>query len=598
MDLDSPSLPRLDSRVAAAAAASDPRGLPLASPDRAAHHHLLLSGLRTSRDADSRPWDTAPASFSLARPPGAASPRVNRGAADGPARREPDDAAAQAPSHPPSSSATTIITAADPRDANHPDPRARPFPRQPLPPSSSTSQETTLSHDSDRVFTPPAGDSGIAMSGGNEQGSSSQESQLLQLSQIAAAQDRMSVDDLDVATQTKRTADGVVKHTRTRSSASPVRNVGRGHSRNPSTISMASTTGSRIGELKARLSYAMVKVNNGWQGHSIDQVESLASQAASPTSSSSTVHLRSGASASPPLSGASLRSSNNSTPATGLHHHFGHNWRDSPQRHSRGSPSSPVKASPGLAPPVSIEPARPMAHPRRNSNARHTPTFLTHSQQASPNVIPNTPNQPSPYLGTPRTARTPMVDPILFSPHQNVREQDAIETLLFMSSPGNSANLKHHFPSSSQPLPSGRPSSQRTALPTSQPRKSLPNGRPSHGHSHSLSQPLKRVGFEDNEMDLDEPHGTPNGRTPKRKVNGHGHGHSHTHSHSDAHPPTPRLKQLPTSAGLTAPGRPRPVLREEDIDRMLDRADDSSDSEGEIQIPVSRARRGDLPVGA
>jgi len=36
----------------------------------------------------------------------------------------------------------------------------------------------------------------------------------------------------------------------------------------------------------------MVKVNNGWQSHSIDEVESLASQAGSPTSSTSTLHGR------------------------------------------------------------------------------------------------------------------------------------------------------------------------------------------------------------------------------------------------------------------------------------------------------------------
>ena len=330
----------------------------------------------------------------------------------------------------------------------------------------------------------------------------------------------------------------------------------------------------------------MVKVNNGWQSHSIDQVETLASsQGASPTSSTSTLHLRNDSSASPQPSGTSIRSSN-STPAAGLHHQFPSASWLSPQPPSYGSPSSPVKQVPGLAPPVSIQPSRPIAHPRRNSVPRQTPAFLSQSQNASPSVAPHTPGQPSPYSTSHRGARTPVVDPILFSPHQNVREQDAIESLLFMSSPGNSANLKHVFPiSSSQPLPSIRGgSSQRTALPTSQPRKSLPNGRPAQ-HGHSLSQPQKRVGFERSpgEMDIDEPYGSPNSKTPRRKANGY--------AYSESHSPAPRLKQLPTSIGLTAPSRPRPVLAEEDIDRMLDRADESSDSDGEIQIPLSRAHR-------
>jgi hypothetical protein len=183
---------------------------------------------------------------------------------------------------------------------------------------------------------------------------------------------------------------------------------------------------------------------------------------------------------------------------------------------------------------------------------------------------------------------------MLVSPHTNVREQDAIESLLFMSSPGNSANLKHAFPpSASQPLPSSHAPQQRTALPTSQPRKSLPSGRPSHARSqsHSHSQTTaKRVGFEKSPsaMDIDEPFtgGSPmsvSRGTPRRRVNGH-HGGEVQHHYQ----PTPRLKQMPVSAGLTLASKPRPALADDEIDRMLDRAaaegEGESDSDGVVGV--------------
>lgn len=341
----------------------------------------------------------------------------------------------------------------------------------------------------------------------------------------------------------------------------------------------------------------MVKVNHGWQSHSIDQVETLASQSGSPTSSNSTIHLRHGASASPQLSASSHRGSTSSTPATRAHHSFTSRVPDSTYatwqefarnqgQNSRPSPPEPSKLAPTLAPPVSIQPSQRPLNPRRNSYARHTPSLIAHPHQASPVTGPNTPGQPSPYPSA--NTRTPLIDPALFSPHQNVREQDAMEALLFMSSPGNSANLKHNFPSSSQPA---RSSLQRTALPNAPPRKSLPTGRP---QPSTQPQP-KRVGFERSprfdEMDIDPPTASPYSRG--RKVNG-----------IDPKPPpsapVARIKHIPLPAGLSQPNRPRRVLADADIDRMLDRvaAEDSSDSEGEIQIPVRPQRREGAPTVA
>ncbi|KAL2259538.1 hypothetical protein VTK26DRAFT_6762 [Humicola hyalothermophila] len=489
-------------------------------------------------------------------------------------------------------------------------------PRHHLALSRSNSQATTSTNDADPVFTPPASGGKLSPGVASVHGSS-QDSQLLQLSQIAAAQERIPEDTIDLAngvSSRKRMADGMVKHARHGSTVSP--GQATGHSRNTSTVSVASTAGSRIGELsaelKTRLSYAMVKVNHGWQSHSIDQVESLASQAASPASSTSTIHLRNGSSSSPQLSSISHhRDGNNTTPATATHHPSSgrtgdSHWAEATHSASRASSTSPVKTAHGLAPPVSIQPSQPQAHPRRGSILKNVPAFpFSASYPGTSHSRPHhdSPGQPSPYLGPGQRHRA---EGILVSPHTNVREQDAIESLLFMSSPGNSANLKHAFPASSaQPLSSSHQQNtpqQRTALPTSQPRKSLPTGRPPQ-HARSQSQTHKRVGFEKSPtvmMDVDDPpppFGSPMSvtrGTPRKRINGgHQQHHQHHQHHGEAAAAT-RLKQFPVSAGLTLSSKPRPALAEEDIDRMLERAanaEDSDSDDGEIRIPAQRARR-------
>ncbi|KAH6889347.1 hypothetical protein B0T10DRAFT_51529 [Thelonectria olida] len=417
------------------------------------------------------------------------------------------------------------------------------------PRSTADSQDTTMTVSTDQAFTPPASDSGTC-----PPGPSSQDSQLLQLSQIAATQDKMATDG---GSSRKRMADGEVK---TRSESwSPV----KGHSRGLSTASKASTTGGYLGELSAelrtRLSYAMVKVNKGWQDNSLEEVESLASHAASPTSSTSTVHRRQGSSASPRLA---VPSSSAPEPITR------HRKSDSPPRISSGKPM--------LAPPAPIQPSismpAPRSNARRNSNPHYTPTLLSHSHSASP----HTPGHPTMHGGS-RTKS--LVDPILFSPQPNVREQDAIESLLFMSSPGNSANLKHAF------SPTGSPGPHIGALRAVQTRHALPSGpRKPLPTSQRQQYPNKRVGFEKSPgmppppgspMDLDsprQPYHTPNRGTPRGRINGSSH----------------LRGALSLPSGLGSGGRlARKILRDEDIERMLDRAvaesADSSDDE-EIQL--------------
>ncbi|KAK3399797.1 hypothetical protein B0T20DRAFT_169224 [Sordaria brevicollis] len=541
-----------------------------------------------------------------------------------------------------------------------------PSQRHRLPHSLSVSQATSSTNDAELVFTPPSSEGARSPSKPNSH-DSSQDSQLLQLSQIAAAQER--IPENGNALSRKRMADGMVKPTYEKPSPSPAGTAS--HTRNTSAVSMASTATSRLGELsaelKTRLSYAMVKVNNGWQSHSIDQVESLASRAASPTSSNSTVHMRNGTSASPQVSNLQRRGSHASMipgssqqyptssqqyPSGSQQHPSGSQQHPSgsQQQHSQGrpvenypresghfaprySPNSQAEPIPSvtLAPPAPIQPTRQQQfqHPRRNSVPRNTQAFLAINHQPPPQQGLNaTGQQPSPYLTT-HHHRTSMMDPPLYPPHQNVREQDAIESLLFMSSPGNSANLKHGFPSSSQPLSSSQPTAlpssqsqplptahsqpqQRTALPSSQPRKSLPSARPTpanHPRAHQTqSQPTqKRVGFQKspNAMEIDDgtygvsPYTTTRG-TPRKRGGYTGHASASDSQHALAHPPIQKLKQMPVSSGLTVPPRPtRTGLKDEDIDRMLELAaarerGGDSDSEGEIQIPpvtVARGRR-------
>lgn len=312
----------------------------------------------------------------------------------------------------------------------------------------------------------------------------------------------------------------------------------------------------------------MVKVNNGWQTHSLDEVESLASQAVSPASSTSTtVHRRNGSSASPQLVGRSMAHIHNDS---------------APSRRKSNSPPF-LSTRPTLAPPAPIRPSIGASHPRRNSNPHYTPTLLSHSHSASP----HTPAQP-PALNTSQLRERGPADPVLYSPHQNVREQDAIETLLFMSSPNNSANLKHTFSPVGSPAPSSQPaprSTGRQPLPGG-PRKALPTQRPSGS--------AKRVGFEastgmtpmpDSPMDLDSPQQTYNVSSkglPRRRTDAGG-GHLRS------------SLSLPSALGISHMTHRQP-MSDKDIDQMLDRGveDNNSSDDEEIQLPQRGGVHGGL----
>lgn len=118
--------------------------------------------------------------------------------------------------------------------------------------SNSDSQATNLSSDeSNRVFSPPMIETAASDGGPGSGQGSSQESQLFQLSQLAAAQDKLPGHPPPLRSAVKRTADGTVKDPRFSPTASPGRTVG--HSRNTSAVSAASTASSRVTEVSSAL---------------------------------------------------------------------------------------------------------------------------------------------------------------------------------------------------------------------------------------------------------------------------------------------------------------------------------------------------------
>ena len=331
--------------------------------------------------------------------------------------------------------------------------------------SNDNSQSTADGHE---VSTPPTSASdGVS----SQSTSQDQLSQLSQLSQLAAAQPPMTSSSTArpmIATAgQKRTADGQVKPP---SPPSPQVPRVRGHSRNTSAVSNTSVASSRIGEvnkafsilkppinitqlsseLKTRLSYAMVKVNNGWQSNTIEEVESLASAAGSPTSSTSTLHgLRT--TASPRIAMIALGGNSVSVaPQSQTPGDFDLYSRTEPQSRTyesfwRDHSSIPrPQATKSLAPPADI---RPTSLSTQSSRRSQTPKFTK---------VPTIPGQGSnsslnTHTSAPRTPlRTDFSDQgqtfkggekIQTPSQKTMKEQDAIETLLFMSSPGNSGNM-------------------------------------------------------------------------------------------------------------------------------------------------------------
>lgn len=340
------------------------------------------------------------------------------------------------------------------------------------------------------------------------------------------------------------------------------------------------------------MSYAMLKVNHGWQSRTIDEVETLTSRAGSPNSSGSTaVAGRAQSSISP-----KVRTAQHVTPPSSNQHPASSRPADQPMRGTSASPGmhSPAVQPQGspLAPPVSIQSYHNNTHSGKSSGPYFTPTYpAPRSHQASPHVSA----APSLHITPNARLRNPAL-PMATSPTHSKSEKEAMEALMFLSSPG-SANMKAFQPSS-QPLSNLRnggatsaPSTQRKALPSSAPkRKGLPNGRPAPNSQPipATHSPQKRVVFERShtnpadmmKMDLDPPAAARLGQAPLARV-----GNSTYSRSKPAQSSQGRLNDFLHT-------HHRPGLDIEHLDHILDTmaaADDSSsDSEGEIKLPDRR----------
>lgn len=255
----------------------------------------------------------------------------------------------------------------------------------------------------------------------------------------------------------------------------------------------------------------MVKVNNGWQSNTIEEVESLASQAGSPTSSTSTLHGRRNHVASPRATMIALQGQNRnpmhplmqaptedfdlysrSEPSLRTYESF---WRD----HSSSVPphrsyiASPPTTKAFLAPPADIRPST-------NSRRSHASKF------AKPPAIPGQGSNSPLNTSTPRTPiRADLREKPMQTPTQKtIQEQDAIETLLFMSSPGNSGTMGH------APFPGARPN-PNLASPQPNPLRVEYNAQERGGRGAQG----RRVGFEEITTETDDSSETRVERTSK-----------------------------------------------------------------------------------
>lgn len=273
--------------------------------------------------------------------------------------------------------------------------------------------------------------------------------------------------------------------------------------------------------LKARLSYAMIKVQNGWQTRSIDELESMTSQEPSPVSPVSDVRRLFDSPRTTVMSAqfdrAGFTQSSELTTATPETVHASPQMQSrtsrldyaysqtnditSPQlgqsdrtyesfwrEHSTSNASKYLHTQssgegPSLAPPAELQPR----HVRRSNAPQTQPPTLQNSNQHSfsstastPSATPATP--PQRHATKPRT------------PSQNAAmEQDAVETLLFMSSPGNSG---YHLPAQ---LPATSLRNQLSAVDRN------PELGSTTGYSHTSKKPLRSNRPLSDHLDLKRP---------------------------------------------------------------------------------------------
>lgn len=201
----------------------------------------------------------------------------------------------------------------------------------------------------------------------------------------------------------------------------------------------------------------MVKVNNGWESKSINEVETIASQAGSPTSSNSTLTTRRNLLTSPRAEIASIQGQGSrdvfgprptadfdlytrAEPSSRTYESF---WRDHSTangahsyRHNLYNPPSPQSKS--LAPPADIRPTSS----RRSDSKFSNPQSMPAQSSTNPNYSFNNNTAPR----TPNTSAYHHPEHAITSGQKTIQEQDAIASLLLMGSPGNSQTLGPTLP--------------------------------------------------------------------------------------------------------------------------------------------------------
>ncbi|KAF3041930.1 hypothetical protein E8E12_007778 [Didymella heteroderae] len=246
----------------------------------------------------------------------------------------------------------------------------------------------------------------------------------------------------------KRSADGSVKGDG--SSASPTERT-FAHKRNKSMDTHSST---RIGELsaqlKTRLSYAMVKVQNGWEKQSLEELEEVHSQRGSPNSApggsritfespSITDYRRRPSAVSDDSDYMMVSPASESTRSHAVNSAY---WRMT-NKPAMNAAANLISITGGYA--SAAAPESESVRRRRSSTTHPPPPMLGSAQRKHHSDVGAGQRAPS----TPRAG-------ILRMPSQQA-EKDAVDTLLFMSSPKNSQHFSHTSQAEQSSLREGAP---------------------------------------------------------------------------------------------------------------------------------------------
>ncbi|KAI4095723.1 MAG: hypothetical protein LQ344_001440 [Seirophora lacunosa] len=229
----------------------------------------------------------------------------------------------------------------------------------------------------------------------------------------------------------KRTASGQEKWASEGQPTSPNSTTQSGHSRHTSTGSKASQITDLSHDLRTRLSYAMFKVQNGWQSHNLNELEAMALPRTSPISVMAQLHH---AATSPPRNSPPRPPMALPTKSPLFHQPeaagqvFLQKQATGPNQ-KRSLSNYDLHHRPSLEPPVNFL-------PRNSDQLDPSPAQLPHLDTT--NVCRNGTNGFLSPIGLSTPPRRPAAATTRTPSQKSDMEKDAVETLMFMSSPVNS----------------------------------------------------------------------------------------------------------------------------------------------------------------